>query len=218
MARLTSLPIRLAGERVVLRGDRTLLWPRVRTLIVADVHAGKTESLRREGVALPDGPLFDDLVRLAAAIEDTGAERLIVVGDLVHDAQGLTPGVREFVTRWRRTVPCRLDLVIGNHDRKVSALPDEWDLARHDPSLVVSPFAFCHDMPVAGRYSLVGHIHPAVRLSGARDSARVPCFHIGTQAMVLPAFSSLTSGATVRVEDGEEVVAVVQGYVIRLRL
>ena len=214
MARLTAVETELAGEAVVLRGDRSLFWPRASALVVADVHVGKTESLRGDGVAVPDGPMFDDLVRLSAAIEDSGARRLIVIGDLVHDARGLTPMVREFVARWRRAVPCQLDLVMGNHDRRVDALPDEWDMQLHDPALVIPPFAFSHDAPVPGGYAVLGHVHPAIRLSGAGDGVRVPCFHIGKAAATLPAFSSLTSGATVRLAPGERAVAIVEGYTV----
>lgn len=214
MARLTSIEVTVAGEALVLRGDRSLFWPRARALVVADVHVGKTESLRGDGVAVPDGAMFDDLVRLAAAIEDTGAERVIVIGDLVHDARGLTPVVREFVTRWRRTVPGRLDLVLGNHDRRVRALPSEWDISVHDPCLTIGPLAFCHDEAVEGTYTLVGHVHPAVHVSGGGDGVKVPCFHVGESVMTLPAFSTLTAGVAVHLEPGERAVAVVQGYVV----
>lgn len=198
----------------MLRGDRTLYWPRQRLLAVADVHVGKTESLRNDGVAVPDGAMFDDLVRLSAAIEDTGAERLVVIGDLVHDARGLTPMVREFIARWRRTCPCRLDLVLGNHDRRVPEMPLEWKLQVSDPCLSIGPLAFCHDEPLAGTYTLVGHIHPRIHISGAGDGVNVPCFHICARSMTLPAFSTLTAGMTVYLEPGQRAVALVQGYVV----
>ena len=214
MARLTSIEVNVAGETLVLRGDRSLYWPRERALVVADVHVGKTESLRGDGVAVPDGTMFDDLVRLSSAIEETAAERVIVIGDLVHDARGLTPVVREFVARWRRTVPCRLDLVLGNHDRRVRQLPLDWEMVVHDPCLTLAPFAFCHEEAVAGAYTFVGHVHPAINLSGGGDGVRVPCFHVGASVMVLPAFSTLTAGVAVHLEPGERAIAVVQGYVV----
>lgn len=214
MARLTSIDVTVAGETLVLRGDRSLYWPRERALVVADVHVGKTESLRSDGVAVPDGAMFDDLVRLAAAIEGTGAERIIVIGDLVHDARGLTPLVREFVTRWRHTVPCRLDLVLGNHDRRVRRLPSEWDMVVHDPCLTLEPLAFCHDTHVPGTYTLIGHVHPRIHLFGGGDGVRVPCFHIGHSVMTLPAFSTLTAGVSIYPGEGERAVAVAQGYVV----
>ena len=40
MARLTSIEVNVAGETLVLRGDRSLYWPRERALVVADVHVG----------------------------------------------------------------------------------------------------------------------------------------------------------------------------------
>jgi DNA ligase-associated metallophosphoesterase len=208
--------VTLRGEPVDLRGDRTVYWPRERALVVADVHVGRTESLRGDGVSLPDGAMFDDVVRLSAAIEDSGAERLIVIGDFIHDAQGLTPVVREFVAKWRRTVPCTFDLVIGNHDRRVNELPAEWHVTRHDPFLGIPPLAFSHDDRIVAHHTLVGHVHPAVRLSGKGDGVKVPCFVLAADAVVLPAFSSLAGGAVVSVAPGDRVVAVVDGYVVEV--
>ena len=142
MGGLSACELDVAGERVALRGDGTLFWPRHGLLAVDDVHLGKTESYRAHGVALPDGVMHDDLVRLAAAVEDTGARRLVVIGDLIHDAAGVTGVVRESLLRWRQTIPCVLDLVLGNHDRRLKVLPEEWQLAIHDPCLRIAPFVF----------------------------------------------------------------------------
>jgi DNA ligase-associated metallophosphoesterase len=52
--------------------------------------------------------------------------------------------------------------------------------------------------PNAASYRLAGHLHPAVRLHGrAGDAARLPCFVVGDDGMVLPAFGDFTGAATV---------------------
>jgi hypothetical protein len=206
-----SCELEIAGERVELRGDRTMFWPRRGLLAVADVHLGKTESFRGQGVALPDGVMHDDLVRLAAAVEDSGARRLVVIGDLVHDAAGVTPTVRETLLRWRQTIPCDVDLVLGNHDRRLKAMPDEWRLAIHDPHLVVEGYAFAHERPVTGRFTWLGHVHPVARLHHGHDSIRVPCFHLRLESAILPAFTSFTTGAPIDPQPGERVIVAAQG-------
>jgi DNA ligase-associated metallophosphoesterase len=216
MERLRSVDVTLAGELLSLRGDRSLFWRSQRALVVADLHLGKAESLRADGVALPDGAMFDDLVRLTAALQDTEAARLIILGDLVHDARGLTSSVREFVTRWRRTVPVAVDLVLGNHDRRLDGVPDEWGMAVHASTWSIGDLVLAHEPPGRACVSLHGHIHPAIRLSGAVDGVRVPCFHVQRTGMTLPAFSTLTSGATIRPEAGDRCIAVVEGYVYEM--
>ena len=48
---MKALPIELAGEPMLLHAQRALIWPRRATLLVADVHLGKSDLLRRHGPA-----------------------------------------------------------------------------------------------------------------------------------------------------------------------
>jgi uncharacterized protein len=193
---MNGLAIVVAGERVELRPDRSLHWPAARTLVIADLHVGKSESLRALGVSIPDGVLATDLDRLSRALRSTNASRLIIVGDLVHDAQGIGRTVVERFAAWRRTHRCRIDLVVGNHDRRVAHLPAEWELHLHDPVMVEAPFAFCHDSEDPAGFTWRGHLHPIVTLRDGIDLVRLPCFQVGARYGVLPAFSELTGGAS----------------------
>ena len=216
MARLTAIGVERSGERLLARGDRSLYWPRHETLIVADLHIGKTQSLRGRGAAVPDGVLDDDLTRLSSALSETGARHLLVLGDLVHDAEGLTAGVRDDVARWRERTDVSVTVIQGNHDRRARGFPAAWRLAVHELPLVVAPFTFSHEPISAAGYNWCGHLHPVVTLRAAGDRLRLPCFHLGTRVGVLPAFSALTGGAEVRGAVGERVVAIADGYVIEL--
>ena len=99
-----SQTIVVRGESLELRADRSLFWPRLGWLIVADLHLGKAESLRRDGVALPDRVMEEDLARLRHALHETRANRLLVLGDLVHDARGMTSTLVQRVAAWRATI------------------------------------------------------------------------------------------------------------------
>jgi DNA ligase-associated metallophosphoesterase len=211
--RLTSIEVEVAGQRVALRGDRSLYWREAELLAVADLHLGKTESYRRDGVALPDGVMYDDLLQLAMAVEDTGARRVVVIGDLVHDKQGMTATVRDALWRWRQTIPCALDLVVGNHDRRIAALPAEWDIAVHDPVLELGPFAFSHERPVAHAYTWLGHRHPVAILRSGHERLRLPCFHVSGSSGILPAFTAFTVGAPIDCAADDRVVVAADGRV-----
>lgn len=216
MDRLTSVAVTVCGETIVLRGDRTAYWPRERLLVLADLHAGKTESLRHAGVALPDGVLEHDLARLAGAVQATGAREVVILGDMVHDAVGLTDRLVHQVARWRRRLAAELHLVMGNHDRRATALPPEWDVVVHDPQLERPPFVFVHDVADDPAFVWHGHIHPNVVVEAGSDRVRLPCFHIGARAAVLPAFSTLTGGVNVRYSPQTTTVAIADGYVVSL--
>ncbi|MFN8667003.1 MAG: ligase-associated DNA damage response endonuclease PdeM [Gemmatimonadaceae bacterium] len=211
-----ELAMDVAGERVVLRGDRSLFWPRRRWLIVADLHVGKVQSLRRDGVALPDAVLTDDLQRLSRAVRASGAERLLVLGDLVHDAHGLTPALVEMVAAWRAALGTPISLVPGNHDQRVPALPDAWAIEQLSEVVDEGVFRFSHDLSPGAAFNWHGHIHPAVTLRGGVDRLRFPCFVVDDGEGILPAFSALTGGdATPRATTARH-FPVVDDHVIAL--
>lgn len=165
----------LAGERVELLAERALHWPRARTLFVADVHLGKTAAFRAGGVPLPGGTTAADLARLSAVLAATCAERLVVLGDLLHAAAGRTPELDRAFAAWReRHRTLAMTLVRGNHDTKAGDPPPAWRIEVVGEGHPLTPFRLCHEPPPnAGRngslfgYALAGHVHPGVHLAGA---------------------------------------------------
>ena len=202
--------LELCGERLVLRPDRSLFWPRVRTLVVADPHFGKADAFRAAGVPLPGGSAAA-LARLGGALGDTAAERLVVLGDFWHARDGLTERVAGELAEWRAGRPdLRIDLVRGNHDR-AGPPPDgwgDWLVGVAEP-----PFVFAHypDPSDAG-YTLAGHLHPGVVLG--RERLRLPCFWFGPRVGVLPAFGDFTGAARVPARRGDRLFAVAGDEVV----
>ena len=211
----SSLTLVVAGESLVLTPHRAVYWPRRRTLVVADLHWGKTETFAASGLPLALGASGADLERLGVAIAETGAERVLVLGDLVHARRGLTPSLVEQVTAWRERTPVRLELVTGNHDAR--DLPAGWRVERHGPALCEGPFCFRHTPePDARGFVWAGHLHPTVRLEGGGDKLRLPCFYVGQQHGILPAFSTFTNGLIMTPARGVALYAVADGHVVSL--
>jgi DNA ligase-associated metallophosphoesterase len=211
-----------ALAEVVLLPHRAVYWPAARTLLVADLHWGKCETFRAHGAPLPQGILQADLRRLSAALEATGAERVVVLGDVLHAAAGITEWMVETVGAWRaERASLALVAVPGNHDRRIWVVADAWGLQVTGPQVREGPFVFQHDPldPVgpehAGCYTWAGHVHPAVNLRGRSDHLRLPCFWLRDRMGVLPAFSLFTGGAAIDVGDGDEVYAIGDGRVVR---
>jgi DNA ligase-associated metallophosphoesterase len=201
--------IEVAGERLFARGDRTLYWPAMETLFVADLHLGKGASFRAGGVPIPAGSTQSTLEALAVAVHDSGAKRLIVLGDLWHARSGRTAENRELLARWREERPdLEISLVIGNHDRGAG-----WELDSIPPGEALGPFALHHfPDPDPRGYVLAGHLHPGFRLSGlGGQSLRLPCFWFGDSVGVLPAFGELTGAMEIRPLPTDRVVVVAEG-------
>lgn len=189
-----DLTIDVRGERVNLMRDRAALWGR--TLLVADLHWGKAQSLQASGLASPC-TLDEELARLSRVVARSGADAVVILGDLIHDRRSMTDEVVDVVARWRSTLDADLVLTEGNHDSKVKALPGDWRI-HAVPELRRGPFVFRHaPYRDATHYAWSGHLHPACLIRGARDRLRLPCFAVGTEVAILPAFGTLTGGALV---------------------
>lgn len=87
-------------------------------------------------------------------------------------------------------------LVRGNHDRSSSPT-----IQRFDPN----------------GYVIAGHLHPGIRLYGSGGQReRLPCFFIGREHTVLPAFGDFTGLADVEPAGGDSVYAIAGDQVMKV--
>jgi DNA ligase-associated metallophosphoesterase len=213
----STLCIELHGEQLLLHADKALIWPRRRTLLVADVHLGKSDVLRRHGVAVPSGSTDRDLQRLGDLIRAHAIERLVVLGDLVHSRlPDRAPWLEQLAAFRRAHSQLSMELIGGNHDRHLRAS----DLQFHDlgERAVEAPFVYLHAVqPDLDGYTLGGHIHPVTVLHSKPRKLRVPVFWRQEFGMTLPAFGALTGGWAVQASAPEKMYACA-GQVLELRL
>jgi DNA ligase-associated metallophosphoesterase len=205
------MQIELRGERLETRADRTLWWPARRTLILADPHFGNGATFRRAGIPVPAATLTDDLARLSQAVRQTGAGRLVVLGDFFHASVEREDPAMAALDDWRHEFGhLTIDLIKGNHDRHAGPPPEAWSIGDAGERAVDGPLVFRHEpVPDAAGYVLAGHLHPAVRLRDVgRRATALPCFAFGEAVGVLPAFGRFTGTHAVRPEPGQRLYAI----------
>jgi metallophosphoesterase superfamily enzyme len=83
----------------------------------------------------------------------------------------------------------------------------------------VPPFVLAHHpVPSGEGYVIAGHVHPGVRLHGAgRQRERLPCFTIGLDVAILPAFGDFTGLAHQDPCDSADVYAIAENRVIEVK-
>lgn len=213
------IEITTAGEGVLLMPHRTVFWPARSTLMLADLHLGKGETLAAGGVPIPKGIVEADLSRLAAAIDQTGAARVLVLGDLLHSTIGMVPALIEQVASWRTGLDAEVWLVPGNHDRRIERVADAWRLRVCEEVHREGPFVFVHDAadaPGGPGFTWSGHVHPCVQLRGGGDSLSLPSFLVDDGGALLPAFSLFTSGASVLPSATQRVWGVAEDMLVEI--
>ncbi len=211
------------GHDFALRADRALYWPARRTLVVADLHFGKAGHFRAAGVPVPGGTTRHTLDRLDVALRDSGAERLVVLGDFFHSRRGVSNELVEQLVAWRRRWDgLTVVNVRGNHDLRAGDPPAEVGVRCCAAPCVEavggdgSALAFVHDPAEADQAEqmgagavLAGHVHPAVMLEGpGGDRMRLACYWFGRRVAVLPAFGAFTGMKVVRPRRGDRVFVV----------
>jgi DNA ligase-associated metallophosphoesterase len=214
-----TLPLATPGAELQLLADRALFWSSQQALIVADVHFGKAAAFRAHALPIPGGSTEADLERLDVLIKATGAKMLLILGDMWHAKEGMTPSTLELLEQWRtKNEQIDIVLVMGNHDQKCGNLPSNLRIRCVPEPYMLGGLTLAHDPRQSdGVYTLAGHIHPCVALDGrGRQSQRLPCFWFGQQVGVLPAFGSFTGCGQVKPKPVDRVIVIASGELVEM--
>ena len=191
------VPLSFAGEEMFLIDGRALYWPRERTLLLADLHLEKASFFAGHGQMLPPYDSRETLERIANAVKQTGARRVITLGDNFHDSDG-TSRLEPYAAGMLEALTRSLDWVwiTGNHDEEMhrafgGALVDEMELG----GVMLRHIARKGET----RPELSGHFHPKVRVRIRDRHISRPCGVVsrsadGADRMIMPAFGALTGG------------------------
>lgn len=186
---------------MLLVGGRALYWPRERSLLVADLHLEKASWYAGHGQMLPPYDSRETIERVADCVKQTGARRVITLGDNFHDDEG-TSRLERFAAGMLEGLTRALDWVwiTGNHDEQMHRAFG----AELASELEVGGIVLRH-VAQAGetRPELSGHFHPKLRLKLRERQITRPCGVLarkqgGSDRMILPAFGALTGGMDAR--------------------
>lgn len=201
-----------------------------RLLVLADYHAGIESVLRADGVEI-DSQAASRRARVLDLLAETGADRLVILGDFVHAIGDPWESERDELEALFDAITVPVTLLKGNHDGEIEPFLDGID---HD--ITVGPpgglrigavgFLHGHTWPTAAVLGAdivcVGHEHPVVRLEDSVGGARheevwlrgslVPAVfsdavdtvpESSSELVVFPVFNEQSGGMWVNVEGQE---------------
>jgi DNA ligase-associated metallophosphoesterase len=213
-----GVPFKLLDQDLLLLPQKAIYWQQQQTLMVADVHLGKTGHFRKAGIAVPRDLEQNDLAVLSDLVAEFKPERIIFLGDLFHSDMNAD---WEWFAMWRQQFPnVSIDLVRGNHDIIADKYYDQLNIALHK-QMIIGPFLMLHhpltemDLQLITQYAFCGHIHPGINLTGkGRQSLTLPCFAFGSKQAILPSFGKFTGKVAVRTSKTDKIFAVLKDKVI----
>jgi DNA ligase-associated metallophosphoesterase len=203
------------STELILLSDKALYLQKESTLVVSDMHLGKTEHFRKNGIGIPDGSTEETLQRFGHLLDSLKPIKVVLLGDLFHSDYNLAwDKFHDFLMRYP---DIEFHLIIGNHDVLDKKLYEDTKLS-YSLFVETKDLLFSHDkweeVP-EGKLNVYGHVHPAVRLRvPPRQSVKLPCFCLTKTEMIMPAFGSFTGNFIVEANNFTDIF-VVYGKKIR---
>lgn len=209
--------ITIEGQSLRLFSQKAMLWKEQNLLIISDVHLGKSGHFRKHGIAVPDAVNETNIQKLENLVKKIKPKKILFLGDLFHSE--INAEIDSF-QNWRNThTDIDMILTLGNHDILTRFEFEKMGL-QCVKEFISGPFLFMHDETDKGKsskYSITGHIHPAVKLSGkGRQSIYMPCYYFGETYCLMPAFGSFTGNYRIKPAQNDRVFAIVDGEVVEI--
>ena len=207
--------LQFRNQELILSSDKAIFWKEQESLIISDLHLGKSGHFRKAGIPIPETLNSDNLIRLSSLINHFIPKKIIFLGDLFHSHKNLEWNA--FIEWRKRYSNVEMHLIIGNHDFHDIEDYNEIGLLC-SKSIHISPFYLVHDIDDVKDYSdyiLSGHVHPAVRLKGkGRQNFKIPCFYFGENYAILPAFGGFTGTHIIKPLIAEQIFGIVDEQII----
>ncbi|MFM9005265.1 MAG: ligase-associated DNA damage response endonuclease PdeM [Flavobacteriales bacterium] len=206
----------IRNELFELHPLKALWWQKHRLLVCADVHIGKGAHFRRAGIPIPKAVNASNLWNLVTVIEHFKPSKLLFLGDLFHS--NINPEWEDLADCLAQFPEIHFVLVKGNHEIEMNDTYHRLGFEIID-RFELDEFLFIHEPSEESNnlYTISGHIHPAVRLTGtAQQHLRLPCYWFGNRLGILPAFGEFTGMHTVQPKKGDQVFVVAENQVVKL--
>lgn len=215
------LQVEIEGQLLHLLPSRGVYVPEHNTLLIADTHFGKEATFRRHQIPVPGGATCTTLAAILTMLHDTGARRLIFLGDFFHTSCSKSPDVMHAMDAFFANHPSvSMQLTLGNHDRRIGELPASWSL-QIEQQIQLGDLQLAHhpQTPSAGsRLVCCGHIHPAFRPRRTIDQPpKLPCFWLTERQLVLPAIGDFTGTQMIQRGSGDQVWVCAEDQVLAIR-
>lgn len=205
------------GHTLQLLPEKAVYVESLQSLLVADVHLGKSETFQALGVPITNQVNWQTLERLRSLCLKFNPKSLIILGDLFHSRLGLVDEVMESWSEFCQTTSSHIQLIVGNHDRPLISMLKHCAIECHSTAVQVQDLRLSHEpSPQPNALNICGHVHPCFRMSSKLDTLRLPCFHFDAvqSTLTLPSFGEFTGGHEISLEKGAIAYVIADDQVI----
>ncbi|GLB48370.1 ligase-associated DNA damage response endonuclease PdeM [Neptunitalea lumnitzerae] len=205
----------IGNNNFILHPSGALFWVEEKTLLVADVHIGKTAHFRKHGIAVPTNVSLENFTKLNRLIQFFKPEKIWFLGDLFHSTLNNEWHLFE---NWVLQQNAAITLVIGNHDIIAPTLFKKLGITIVAEIRTVE-FLFTHHPEThATLFNFCGHIHPGYKLRGlGKQLLKLPCFAKKGNQLILPAFGDFTGNYYLTKSEADAIYACTEEAIFHIK-
>ena len=152
--------INFGNEEFHAYPNKSLYWKRLNTLIVSDLHIGKSISYAKKKQFLPPYDTKEILNELFVSLDKIKPSNLIIVGDLFHDflsTLSLKDQDHKSLSQYMKNTD--FIWIKGNHDKNIQI-----EGFKNFTNYKIGKFLFTHIPIKTSLFQICGHYHPKVKI------------------------------------------------------
>jgi DNA ligase-associated metallophosphoesterase len=137
-------PLKVKEQQLLLSPERCIYWENKQTLLLSDMHIGKSAHFRKAGIAIPQQVFQEDLHRFFQQVHVFSPKQIIVTGDFFHSFANQEHG---WFAKWRTVLDnVKIILVRGNHEILTNSAYVDLGIEIVEKELQHGPFRFSHEL------------------------------------------------------------------------
>ncbi|MBD2460514.1 ligase-associated DNA damage response endonuclease PdeM [Oscillatoria sp. FACHB-1407] len=197
--------------------EKAIYIDQFKSLLVSDIHLGKSETFQRAGIPIPNAINAETLDRLQNLCLRLKPDHLFILGDLLHSKFALVDEVLNLWFDFLQSVEADVSLIIGNHDRYLTHQLEKLSIHYFTDAIQIENLILSHEpSPQAHHLNICGHIHPCLNIKTKLDRLRLPCFYFDQiqHLLVLPSFGEFTGGYEVELTSSATAYVIAEDVII----
>ena len=194
--------INFGNEEFHAYPNKSLYWKRLNTLIVSDLHIGKSISYAKNKQFLPPYDTKEILNKIFVSLDKIKPSNLIIVGDLLHDVfsiLSLKDQDHKNLSHYMKNTD--FIWIKGNHDKNIQI-----EGFKNFTNYKIDKFLFTHIPIETSLFQICGHYHPKVKISHRGKTIFKTSFVHNEKIFILPSFGILTGGLDIHSKQISDVL------------
>ncbi len=191
------IPIKFAGNRLLLDANGVLIWPRYEIIIFSDLHLEKGSFLSQFANPLPRFDSKETIKRMSILLKRYDCSHVVCLGDSLHDGNALSRMQKDDLHELNNLVTSvnKWTWVLGNHDPEIP----EAILGERASKLHIDNLLLVHEPEdVSAIAQVIGHYHPKSSYKLANRKVTGKSFVCADNILLMPAFGKYTGGLDIK--------------------